>query len=226
MPGKTVTKSSSRTRKTSRSSTPPPGQPPVTEHKVRSRKEDLQLIHDAMRGNQGAYKKLMKKYREQIFHLIARIIRDREQVADLTQETFVKAFASLKSFNEEYAFSTWLYKIATNSSIDFIRKKKLDTLSIDKPIAAEESDYSFQIADTTYQPDKKIIQTQRTRLIEEAIEQLPEKYKRVIVLRHSEDRDYAEIAKMLKLPIGTVKAHIFRARELLNKYLRSQIGHY
>jgi RNA polymerase sigma-70 factor (ECF subfamily) len=200
--------------------------PAPTDQKLDSRTEDLKLIHRALRGDQAAYKRLMKKYHDQIHHLIARIVRDREQVEDLTQEAFVKAFSSLKHFNEEFAFSTWLYKIATNSSIDYIRKRKLDTFSIDKPVALEESDFSFQLPDTTYQPDKTIIQDQRTRLLHEAIKQLPEKYRRVIVLRHTEEREYAEIAKILKLPIGTVKAHIFRARELLYKQLRKKISHY
>ena len=200
--------------------------PPLSEQKLDSRREDTRLIHEALRGNQAAYKKLLKKYHDQIFHLIARIVHNKEQIEDLTQEAFVKAFASLKNFNEEYAFSTWLYKIATNSSIDYIRKRKLDTFSIDKPIAMEESEYSFELPDTTYQPDKSIMQRQRAHLIEEAINSLPEKYKRVIILRHTEERDYAEIAKLLKLPIGTVKAHIFRARELLNKFLRDKISHY
>jgi len=200
--------------------------PPLSEQKLESRKEDSNLIHAALRGEQYAYKKLLRKYHDQIFHLIARIIHNREQVEDLTQEAFVKAFASLKNFNEEYAFSTWLYKIATNSSIDYIRKKKLDTFSIDKPIAMDESEYSYELPDTTYQPDKRIIQHERSKLIEEAINGLPEKYKRVIILRHTEERDYAEIAKLLKLPIGTVKAHIFRARELLYKSLRDKITHY
>jgi RNA polymerase sigma-70 factor, ECF subfamily len=191
-----------------------------------SRLEDSDLIHRALRGDQAAFKRLMKKYHDQIHNLIARIIRDKQQIEDLTQEVFVKAFASLKHFNEEYAFSTWLYKIATNSSIDYIRKRKLETFSIDKPIAMEESDFTFELPDTTYQPDKNLIQHQRSHLIEEAISSLPEKYRRVIILRHTEERDYAEIAKMLKLPIGTVKAHIFRARELLNKYLRRKIGSY
>lgn len=201
-------------------------QPPVSEQRLDSRREDTTLIHEALKGNQDAYKRLLKKYHDQIFHLISRIVHNKEQVEDLTQEAFVKAFGSLKKFNEEYAFSTWLYKIATNSSIDYIRKRKLDTFSIDKPIAMEESEYSFELPDTTYQPDKHIIQHQRSSLIEEAISTLPEKYRRVIILRHTEERDYAEIAKMLKLPIGTVKAHIFRARELLNKFLRDKISHY
>ncbi len=200
--------------------------PPISKGKFDSRQEDTQLIHRALKGEQAAYKRLMKKYREQIHALIARIVRDSQQVEDLTQEVFVKAFASLRHFNEEYAFSTWIYKIATNSSIDYIRKRKLETFSIDKPIGFEDSDVSFELPDTTYEPDKDMMQRQRTKLIEAAIERLPEKYKRVIILRHTEDRDYSEIAKMLKLPIGTVKAHIFRARELLNKYLRDEISHY
>jgi len=131
----------------------------------------------------------------------------------------VKAFASLKNFNEEYAFTTWLYKIATNNTIDHIRKRKLDTFSINKPIESAESDYAFELPDITYQPDREMMAHQRRVMIEEAISQLPEKYRLVIQLRHSEERDYAEIAKLLKLPIGTVKAHIFRARELLYRYL-------
>jgi RNA polymerase sigma-70 factor (ECF subfamily) len=220
-------KKNTQKKTTSASGNPPQEKnPPVPAGRTESRAEDAKLIHRALRGDQFAYKQLMKKYHDPIFNVIYRIVHDKQQVEDLTQETFVKAFASLKNFNEEYAFSTWLYKIATNSSIDYIRKKKLNTFSIDKPIAMEESDYSFELPDTTYQPDKNIIQKQQSKLIEDAIEKLPEKYKRVIILRHSEERDYAEIAKMLKLPIGTVKAHIFRARELLNKYLRDKVHNY
>jgi len=202
------------------------GEPRPDAGRTESRREDIHLINAAIRGDQAAYKELMKKYRDSIFNLIYRIIRDREQVEDLTQETFVKAFGSLRNFNREYAFSTWLYKIATNSSIDYIRKKKLQTMSINKPISHEDSDYSFEIPDSTYEPDKFIIQRQKLKIIAEAIDQLPPKYKQVIVLRHNEERDYSEIAKILKIPIGTVKAHIFRARELLYKYLRERIPHY
>jgi RNA polymerase sigma-70 factor (ECF subfamily) len=225
MPAKKTRKATPTSRP--RTTPAPPEEPqPLSPVKSESRAEDARLIQRALRGDQFAYKQLMKKYHDPIFNLVYRMLHDKQQVEDLTQETFVKAFASLKYFNEEYAFSTWLYKIATNSSIDYIRKKKLNTFSIDKPVAMEESDFSFELPDTTYQPDKTLIQHQRTSMIEEAIAQLPEKYRRVIVLRHTEERDYAEIAKMLKLPIGTVKAHIFRARELLNKALRERMKHY
>ncbi len=204
----------------------PPPQSISPAGKSDSRKDDTRLIHEALRGNQGAYKQLMRKYHDQIANVIYRVIHQKEHVEDLTQEVFIKAFGSLKSFNEEYAFSTWLYKIATNSSIDFIRKKKLNTFSIDKPVALDESDYTFELPDSTYEPDRHIIQRQRSILLDDAINRLPEKYRRVIILRHREERDYSEIAKILKLPIGTVKAHIFRARELLYKYLRDKIPQY
>ena len=194
--------------------------------KRESRSEDTELINAAIRGDQEAYKRLMKKYHSQLYNLIYRLVRHKEEVEDLTQEAFVKAFGSLRHFNHEFAFSTWLYKIATNNTIDYIRKKKLETFSIDKPIASEESDYSFELPDTTYEPDKEIIRNQRSVLLQQAIADLPEKYRKVIVLRHNEERDYAEIARILKLPIGTVKAHIFRARELLYKSLRGKISHY
>ena len=192
-------------------------------HKKRredSRAEDHEIIQQALRGDDLAFKRLMGKYHDAIFNFIHRMIRNREQVEDLTQEAFIKAFSSLKSFNEEYAFSTWLYKIATNNCIDYIRKRKLQMYSIDKPIEAKE------LPDDTYRADKDIISGQRALLLRSAIEQLPEKYRRVIELRHTEEKSYEEIAKALDLPIGTVKAHIFRARELLYKQLRNRIRNY
>jgi RNA polymerase sigma-70 factor (ECF subfamily) len=154
------------------------------------------------------------------------MVRDREQVEDLAQEAFIKAFHSLKNFNEEYAFSTWLYKIATNNCIDYIRKRKLQAYSIDKPIESKDSDYAFELPDDSYEADKDLISDQRTRLLNAAIAHLPEKYKKVIHLRHVEEKSYEEIAVLLKLPIGTVKAHIFRAREILYKALRDKIRNY
>lgn len=154
------------------------------------------------------------------------MIREKDEVEDLTQEAFIKAFSSLQSFNDEYAFSTWLYKIATNNCIDFIRKKKIHSLSINHPIHVKDSEVTIELSDSTYVPDQDIISTQRKKLVEEAINSLPEKYREVIRLRHTEERDYQEIADILELPLGTVKAHIFRARELLYKYLKDRLRHY
>lgn len=199
---------------------------PIDQRKQESRQEDSRLIRRALRGDDAAYKRLMTKYHDAIANFIGRMVRDREQVEDLTQESFIKAFASLKSFNDEFAFSTWLYKIATNNAIDYIRKKKLQMYSIDKPVEAADSEYAFELPDDSYEADRAIIADQRARMLEAAIAELPEKYQRVIQLRHVEERSYEEIAKALRLPIGTVKAHIFRARELLYRSLRSRIRHY
>jgi RNA polymerase sigma-70 factor (ECF subfamily) len=168
----------------------------------------------------------MEKYHDPIFSFIWKMIHDRSQVEDLTQEAFIKAFASLKNFNEEYAFSTWLYKIATNNCIDYIRKRKLPTYSIDKPISSRDGEYFVELPDQTYAADRNIIAAQRSALLSNAIQKLPDKYRRVIQLRHVEERSYEEIAKALKLPVGTVKAHIFRAREMLYKNLKGKIRHY
>lgn len=199
---------------------------PKEQRKMDSRAEDSRLIQRALRGDNEAYRKLMYKYHDAIFNFIYRMVHDRHQVEDLTQEAFIKAFSSLRNFNDEFAFSTWLYKIATNNSIDFIRKRKLQTYSIDKPIESKDSDYTFELPDGSYEADKDIISDQRTKLLNAAIAGLPEKYKKVIHLRHVEEKSYEEIAKILNLPIGTVKAHIFRAREVLYRALRDKIRHY
>lgn len=204
----------------------PPAVSSREKKKLDSRAEDYQIIQQALKGDNSAYRKLMAKYHDAIFNFISRMVHNREQVEDLTQEAFIKAFQSLKSFNEEFAFSTWLYKIATNNSIDYIRRRKLQMYSIDKPIEAKDSDYSFELPDDSYEADREVMSEQRADMLRTAIEQLPEKYRLVIIMRHTEEKSYEEIAKKLKLPIGTVKAHIFRARELLYKQLRHKIRHY
>jgi RNA polymerase sigma-70 factor (ECF subfamily) len=194
--------------------------------RAESREEDATLIKRALKGDQRAFRRLRSKYYDAIYNAIYRMVRDKEEVTDLTQEAFIKAFTSLASFNDEYAFSTWLYKIATNNSIDYIRRKKLHTFSIDKPIESKDSDYTFEIPDTTYEADGEVISTQRRQFLENAIASLPPRYRQVIIMRHVEEKEYQEIAKLLRLPLGTVKAHIFRARELLYKKLRDKMRNY
>ncbi|MFC2085873.1 sigma-70 family RNA polymerase sigma factor [Bacteroidota bacterium] len=185
-----------------------------------SSQQDHALVQEALEGRQAAFSELMEKYRNPIHHHIYRMVRDKGQVEDLVQEIFIKAFSSLSSYSSNYAFSTWLYKIATNHTIDFLRRKKLSTLSIDQPMKTKDGELEYELPDTTYRPDRYVVEDQRRELIQEAIDSLPPKYYRVIVLRHQQERSYEEIAEELDLPLGTVKAHIFRARELLYKKLR------
>jgi RNA polymerase sigma-70 factor (ECF subfamily) len=180
------------------------------------------LVSRALEGQQAAYQELMHKYRDPIYHHIYRMVRDKAGVEDLVQEAFIKAFSSLQSYSSKYAFSTWLYKIATNHTIDHLRRKKLSTRSIDQPLKTKDGELEYELPDTTYRPDRHIVEDQRRTLIQEAIDALPPKYHRVIVMRHQQEKSYDEIARELDLPLGTVKAHIFRARELLYRYLRNK----
>ncbi len=219
--------SSKRKHTTTRKrSSEPPSSEKAHQRRLESKTEDTLLIQRALTGDQTAFSSLRQKYHDSIYNLIYRMIREKDEVEDLTQEAFIKAFASLSTFNDEYAFSTWLYKIATNNCIDHIRRKKLQTFSIDKPIESRDSDFAFELPDTGTGPDQALISSQRKKMLEEAINSLPEKYRQVIVMRHQEELEYQEIARILKLPLGTVKAHIFRARELLYKFLRDKMRNY
>lgn len=192
----------------------------------KSKAEDLILIEEALKGKQASYERLMKKYYQLIHNLVYRMISRKEDVEDLTQEAFIKAFNSLHNFDKQFAFSTWLFKIATNNAIDYLRKKKLATFSIDKDFESEDNDMKFEIPDNEYKPDRLLMDEQMKIVLDQAIESLPEKYRLVIVMRHKQEKEYEEIAQELKIPLGTVKAHIFRGRELLNKYLKDKIKNY
>ncbi len=183
---------------------------------------DRILIHRALQGDQKAYEELMAKYRGSVLNLVQRMIDSRQEAEDIVQETFIKAFQALTSFNEEYAFSTWLFKIATNHCIDVLRKRKLQTFSLDRPVRTKDGEVHRDFADRSYSPDQDAETAEHTRLILQAIEELPEKYRTVINLRHREDCSYEEIAELLHIPIGTVKARIFRAREMLKKKLKEK----
>ena len=181
-----------------------------------------QLIKQALEGDQKAYEMLLKRYENGIYNMIYQMVKNREETRDLVQETFIKAFRSLESYNDTYAFSTWLYKIAFNNCIDSIRKKKLKTFPLDKPIQLKEGQVHQEIHDDTLSPEKKYIFSESKNIIQNTIESLPEKYRSVILLRHNEERSYEEISEILNIPIGTVKARIFRAREMLKIKLKEK----
>lgn len=180
--------------------------------------EDDQLVKRAMNGDQDAFKALMNKYQKPLYYHIVKMVKNNEQIEDIIQESFVKAFSNLSSYNTNYAFSTWLYRITTNHTIDYLRKKKLQTTSIDEPIRAKDGEMQFQIVGNA-ETDRRIIRKERKKIVSDAIQNLPEKYREVIEMRHLEEMSYQEISEQLDLPLGTVKAHIFRAREMLYKAL-------
>jgi RNA polymerase sigma factor (sigma-70 family) len=188
------------------------------------RQEDRQLIDMALQGDEKAFETLLNKYRNLVFSIMIKMVRNHQEAEDLTQEAFMKAFNSLSSFNDEFAFSTWLMKIASNNCIDFLRKRKLRTYSIHEPIQYKDEKIEIDIPDHEPTPERHLLQNERAKMIQTAIDELPERYRYVILLRHKEEKSYEEISEILNLPLGTVKAQIFRAREILNKKLKSIIN--
>ena len=182
--------------------------------------DDGLIITEALAGSQKAYTFLMEKHRPAIFHIINKIVRNNEVANDLVQETFMKAFSALASYRSEYRFSTWLYKIAANCSIDHLRKRRLQALSLDRPLETGDGTVEIEVADYSYHPEQDLERKEQRISTEVAIDSLPKNYRDVIVYRHKEDKSYEEIADLLDIPVGTVKARIFRARELLKKKLR------
>jgi RNA polymerase sigma factor (sigma-70 family) len=181
---------------------------------------DEVLIRNALNGEQEAYQELLNRYQKTVFHIVVKIIRNSDDAQDLVQETFMRAFNTLESYRSEFRFSTWLCKIAANCSIDYLRKKKIKAYSMDKPFETKNGTVEVELEDKGANPEETLLRKQQMISIEEAIESLPPKYKQVIVYRHHDDKSYEEIARIMNIPIGTVKARIFRARELLKKKLK------
>jgi len=184
-------------------------------------KDDLELVKKAKQNDPKAYEKLLTKYRKSVYYMLLKMVNNPDDAEDLTQEAFAKAFNSLHKFDSKYAFSTWLFRIATNNCIDFIRKKRIQTVSIDTPYENDEGDnMSFDIKDPKLGPDDLMLKKQRKEYLQKAVENLPAKYKRLVELRYFQELSYDEVAKELELPLGTVKAQLFRARELLGQELK------
>lgn len=189
--------------------------------------EDHELVRQALEGDQKAYARLRDKYSGPLNGMLYRMVKNREDAEDLTQEAFIKAFRALASFNFQYAFSTWLYRIASNNCIDYLRKRRLQTVSIDEPLTTRKGEMERQVEDVNApMPDSAITSQERAEILRRAIEDLPEKYRRVIEMRHEKDMEYQDIADELELPLGTVKAHLFRARARLAKALQGKMEHF
>jgi RNA polymerase sigma-70 factor (ECF subfamily) len=184
---------------------------------------DQEVVLAARRGSQAAYRELLRRYERPVFSLIYRMVRDRELAEDLAQETFIKALNALDSYRPEYKFSSWIFKIANNAAIDQLRRRELDTLSLDGAPGAETPEAieatSLQIGGKGESPLEELEAKEIGTAIERAIGRLRPEYRSCILLRHVEGRAYEEIAEMLDLPLGTVKTYIHRARNELRTYL-------
>lgn len=187
---------------------------------IQSQDEDISLILRILDGDTFAFGSLQKKYKNLITSLIRKMIKNEDDVQDLVQETFIKVYNSLDKYQQNFSFSSWLYKLASNHCIDFLRKKRLSTISLQFSNSKTDEEQEYEIEDNSNIPDKIMLQTEKSEIIEKAILSLPDNYRLIIRLRHEEDMDYQQIAERMNIPLGTVKAHLFRARKILEAYLK------
>ena len=184
---------------------------------------DQEIVALARAGEEAAYRELIRRYERPLFSLLYRMVRDRELAEDLAQETFVKALNAIESYRPEFKFSSWIFKIANNAAIDHLRRRELDTLSLEGSPHAETPEAveatALQIGDRQESPLDAVEARELGGQIEQAIGQLRPEYRSCILLRHVEGRAYEEIAEILNLPLGTVKTYIHRARNELRQAL-------
>jgi RNA polymerase sigma-70 factor (ECF subfamily) len=186
-------------------------------------KSDQEIVALACAGNEAGYRELIRRYERPVFSLLYRMLRDRELAEDLAQETFIKALNAIESYRPEFKFSSWIFKIANNAAIDHLRRRELDTLSLEGSPHAETPDAveatALQVGAKQESPLDAVEARELGGQIEEAIAGLRPEYRSCILLRHVEGRAYEEIAEILGLPLGTVKTYIHRARNELRQAL-------
>ncbi|MDP2386074.1 MAG: sigma-70 family RNA polymerase sigma factor [Bacteroidota bacterium] len=185
---------------------------------------DYKLIRQALeKADQKAYAELMGRYRDSVYYMLLKMVNNKDDADDLTIEAFGKAFKRLHQYTPNFAFSTWLFKIASNNAIDFIRRKKNETtFSLDKTVTNEEGvEMSMNVKADTPDPEAHFIKKQKVEMLRELVDKLKPKYKQLIEMRYYEELSYEEIADKLELPIGTVKAQLFRARDFLYQVLKN-----
>jgi RNA polymerase sigma-70 factor (ECF subfamily) len=194
--------------------------PQLTDKAIR----DYKLVCLAReKGDEKAYSDLLKIYREPLYLMLLKMTNDPVEADDLTIEAFSKAFRSLHQYSPTHAFSTWLFTIASNNCIDFIRKKRLETVSINKVYKQSDDDETeIQIASSGPTPEEKVITEQRIKIMRQAVQLLKPRYRRLVEMRYFDELSYEEISEKMDLPLGTVKAQLFRARDLLYNILKDR----
>lgn len=178
-------------------------------------KQDYALVQKAQSGDQHAFAQLLSRYWDSVYFMILKMAHNKDDAEDLTIEAFGKAFKYIHHYEPEFAFSTWLFKIANNNAIDFLRKQHAKTISIDSQGRDAEEDNPVQLQSDSPDPEEVLIHKQKTEFLKTIVKELKPRYSRLVQLRYFEEYSYEEIAETLNLPIGTVKAQLFRAKDLL-----------
>lgn len=182
-------------------------------------RDDQAVVEAVLNGHQHRFGELVNRYQTQIVNYVCRMLGNYEDAVDLSQDVFLKAYSALGSYRPQYPFPAWLFRIARNAAIDEIRKRRLATVSLDAPVEFEDGSAGRQVESPGLDPQDSYLGLEFADRMSAAIDELPEKYREPIVLRHAADLSYEEIAEALELPIGTVKTRIFRARDALRRSL-------
>lgn len=187
-------------------------------------KRDYEVVQLAKKGDQKAYADLMGYYKDSIYFMLLKMVNNKRDAEDLTIEAFGKAFKNLHLYTPNYAFSTWLFKIASNNGIDFLRKKRAmqKHISIDSANDEKSSESTVSLISMTPDPEESMIKKQKELLMRTVVKKLNPLYRKLIELRYFKEYSYLEIAEELDLPLGTVKARIHRSRELLYNTLKEK----
>ena len=187
-----------------------------TEHLSEKAKIDLVLVEQAKQGDQSAFASLMDRYRESIYFMMLKMVKNSDDAEDLTIEAFGKAFNRIDQYSPSFAFSTWLFKIASNNGIDFIRKKRLQVLSMDSGIQTSDGGtMRIDAKAAVNNPEESMMHDQKVLHMRLLVSKLKPRYRQLVEKRYFEELSYEEIAVELNLPLGTVKAQLFRARDFL-----------
>jgi RNA polymerase sigma factor (sigma-70 family) len=196
----------------------------MTTHLTEKAQRDYKLVQLAIDlGDQKAYADLLNNYRDSLYFMLLKMTNNPTDAEDLTIEAFGKAFKNLEQYTPDYAFSTWLFRIAANNCIDFLRKSRRIQIVDSLANGDEEyTDYPSNLPSTTLAPDEHVIAKQKIQLMREVVERLKPHYRQLVELRYFNELSYEEIATQLDLPLGTVKAQLFRARELLFQVLKDK----
>jgi RNA polymerase sigma-70 factor (ECF subfamily) len=182
-------------------------------------KKDFMLVLRAKDGDQKAYTALMQRYTDSLYFLALKIVNNKDDAMDLTVETFAKAFENIEKYKPDFAFSTWIFKIATNNCIDFIRKKRLKVVSLQSLTEENRDERQFYMISNTLNPEETSIKKEESENLKNILEHLPQRYRTLIILKYYDEKSYEEISQQLDLPLGTVKAQLSRARELMSNIM-------
>ncbi len=183
--------------------------------------QDYDLVQKALKGDEKAFARLLSRYKDTIYFMLLKMLNNRSDAEDLTLEAFGKAFKNLHQYSPTYAFSTWLFKIASNNCIDFLRKKKGIIISIETENEQLEINESAKLKSKELNPEERLIRKQKAILLRKVVRRLKPHYQTLVELRYFNEMSYEEISKELNLPLGTVKAQLFRARQMLFKLIES-----